>query len=64
MPLYEYACACGHSFEELIVRRSDEDEVRCPRCQGRDVHRLMSRPAASRSSGGGSSSSSSCGPVG
>ena len=64
MPIYEYACqACGKSFEELIVRRSDEAEVACPACRGRKVSRLMSRTAATRSGGSGSSGAS-CGPVG
>ncbi len=47
MPIYEYRCqSCGHTFEELILRRSDEAEVACPRCQKRDVSKEMSAPAA------------------
>lgn len=67
MPIYEYACApCGKTFEELVLRRSDEAEVRCPACGSADVGRQMSRPAAARSSGGGGGFAppSSCGPVG
>jgi putative FmdB family regulatory protein len=65
MPIYEYACTCGKTFEELIIRRSDEADVRCPRCKGSDVERLMSRPAAARTGGpGGSAGPGSCGPVG
>ncbi|HSB18664.1 MAG TPA: zinc ribbon domain-containing protein [Anaeromyxobacteraceae bacterium] len=64
MPIYEYACdACGKSFEELIIRRSDEAEVACPACRGRKVSRLLSRTASPRSGGGGSAGAS-CGPVG
>jgi putative FmdB family regulatory protein len=64
MPIYEYACdACGKSFEELIIRRSDEAEVACPACRGRKVSRLLSRTASPRSGGGGSGGAS-CGPVG
>jgi putative FmdB family regulatory protein len=63
MPIYEYACdACGKSFEELIIRKSDEAEVACPACRGRKVSRLLSRTAAPRSGGGGSAGA--CGPVG
>jgi putative FmdB family regulatory protein len=67
MPIYEYACqACGRTFEELVLRRSEEDEVRCPKCKGRRVEKLVSRPAAARSGGdgGGAAASAGCGPVG
>jgi putative FmdB family regulatory protein len=67
MPIYEYACAaCGRSFEELVLRKSDEAEVACPRCGGRKVERQMSRTAAPRTGGGdgGGRSSAGCGPVG
>jgi putative FmdB family regulatory protein len=66
MPIYEYACTCGKQFEELIVRRGDEAEVKCPSCGSREVDRQMSRPAAARTSGTGSSAASApaCGPVG
>ena len=67
MPIYEYACkACDRTFEELVLRRSDEDDVRCPKCKGKRVEKLVSRPAAARSGGDGGSaaSSASCGPVG
>ncbi len=67
MPIYEYACPrCDASFETLIGRRSDEAEVKCPRCGAHDVARRMSRTAAV---GGGSGHSGgsvppACGPVG
>jgi putative FmdB family regulatory protein len=33
MPIYEYLCPkCGHRFEELILRKSDEEEVVCEKC--------------------------------
>jgi putative FmdB family regulatory protein len=68
MPIYEYACkACHRTFEELVLRRSDEADVRCPACQGRRVEKRMSRPAAARSGGeggGAAESSPGCGPVG
>jgi putative FmdB family regulatory protein len=68
MPIYEYACApCGKTFEELVIRRSDEAEVRCPGCGSAEVGRQMSRPAAARVSGGGGGGyapAPSCGPVG
>jgi len=67
MPIYEYTCkACDRSFEELVLRRSDEDEVRCPACKGRKVEKRVSRPAAARSGGDGgmAAPSAGCGPVG
>lgn len=66
MPIYEYACApCGKSFEELIIRKSDEADVKCPSCGGAEVSRQISRPAAVGGGGGGSfPAAPSCGPVG
>ncbi len=68
MPIYEFACApCGKKFEDLIIRKSDEAEVKCPACGRQDVSRQMSRPAAARVGGGGEGSRSpapSCGPIG
>jgi putative FmdB family regulatory protein len=68
MPIYEFACApCGKKFEELIIRKSDEAEVKCPTCGSPRVSRQMSAPAAARTSGGSGGSYSpapSCGPVG
>jgi putative FmdB family regulatory protein len=66
MPIYEYACApCGKTFEELVLRKSDEAEVRCPGCGSPDVARRMSAPAASRSGGEtGGYVPPRCGPVG
>ena len=68
MPIYEYACTrCGKGFEELIIRSSDADEVKCPSCGTAEVSRQMSRPAAARMGGGsasGVSAAPACGPVG
>ncbi len=68
MPIYEYTCApCGKEFEELVIRRSDEAEVKCPSCGSPQVARRMSRPAAvggGDAGSGGSISAPSCGPVG
>jgi putative FmdB family regulatory protein len=66
MPIYEYACTpCGKSFEELVIRKSDEADVKCPVCGSAEILRQMSRPAAARVGGGeGSAPSRACGPVG
>jgi len=66
MPIYEYACkGCGKVFEEIVLRPSDEAELRCPGCRGRRVAKVMSRPAASAAGGGGGARTRpGCGPVG
>jgi len=66
MPIYEYRCApCDHVFEELIVRSSDERDVRCPACKGARVAKVMSRPAAARGTGAAASAPPrACGPIG
>jgi putative FmdB family regulatory protein len=43
MPLYEFACQqCAHTYEELVLH---DEAVECPKCQGRQVERLLSVPA-------------------
>ncbi len=43
MPLYEYVCeTCQKEFEALV---HDGEEVECPHCQGRELHRNLSLPA-------------------
>jgi putative FmdB family regulatory protein len=68
MPIYEYACkGCDRTFEELVLRPSDEKDVRCPACKGARVEKRMSRPAAARTGGEGSRGAApapGCGPVG
>ena len=40
MPIYEYSCQeCDRAFEELVIRRSDEGQVKCPKCGSRRVGR-------------------------
>ncbi|MEW5736371.1 MAG: zinc ribbon domain-containing protein [Thermodesulfobacteriota bacterium] len=58
MPIYEYRCDdCGRIFEKLVLGSSDTD-VRCPKCDCREVKRLLSS-CSSATGGLGSSSSSS-----
>lgn len=43
MPIYEFACEqCGEPFEELVLRPSAEDEIRCPKCGSRSVRKKVS----------------------
>ena len=46
MPIYEYACSCGNTFELMIFNRSDAEEVKCPACQGTDVKRQVGQTVA------------------
>jgi putative FmdB family regulatory protein len=60
MPIYELRCErCGHQFEELVFRRSEIEELACPRCGAADVGLLLSTfaSAATRPAGGGGTSS-------
>lgn len=42
MPIYEYTCrACGHQFEHLLLPAAKTDPA-CPKCQSRDLEKLMS----------------------
>ncbi|MBI5477277.1 MAG: zinc ribbon domain-containing protein [Deltaproteobacteria bacterium] len=61
MPIYEYHCnKCSNDFEELVFSRNPE--IECPRCQSRDVGRLLSVVSFSTGAGQFSSSAgSSCG---
>jgi len=44
MPIYEYHCAdCRRRVSLLVMRISDPEPPRCPRCQGTALSRLMSR---------------------
>jgi putative FmdB family regulatory protein len=46
VPIYEYACrACGREFQYLVLRKEDEEQLRCPDCNGRDLKKLVSRTA-------------------
>ncbi|MCX5867429.1 MAG: zinc ribbon domain-containing protein [Proteobacteria bacterium] len=44
MPIYEYLCrSCEKEFSELIRKPEEEVSLQCPRCQGQDLKRLISR---------------------
>jgi putative FmdB family regulatory protein len=63
MPIYEYTCAdCGTHFEKL-VRRSDADSVRCPKC-GEDHLNTEYSTFAARSGSGSKVTSEACAPEG
>ncbi len=42
MPIYEYACnKCGYKFEEM-QKLSDKPLTLCPKCNKKDLKKLMS----------------------
>ena len=46
MPIYEFGCQlCGKEFQYLVLRKEDEEGLICPRCNGRDLRKLVSRVA-------------------
>ncbi len=53
MPLFEYRCEdCDHKFEKL-VRHADRDKVPdCPKCQGDNTTKMISRTSFSLKGGG------------
>ena len=43
MPIYEFRClACNNCFELLAVRKDDTMEMKCPKCDGQEVERVLS----------------------
>jgi len=46
LPIYEYACrVCGREFQYLVLKKEDEEVLRCPGCKGSDLKKLVSRAA-------------------
>ena len=46
MPIYEYECkSCGREFQALVLKRAEEDQVKCDKCGARDLRKLISRVA-------------------
>ncbi len=63
MPIYEFICMdCNHEFEELVL--CNEEDISCPKCNGRNVKKQMSVCRAKWGSGGGSSGESSSSSIG
>jgi putative FmdB family regulatory protein len=50
MPIYEFLCRdCGRKMSALVLSRSRLDEVRCKRCGGANLEKLVSRFATVKS---------------
>ena len=63
MPIYEYRCLdCKNDFEAILWNSSDQESVRCPKCDGKEVVRVLSLFSKSCGSGSGSQLKPNCGP--
>jgi putative FmdB family regulatory protein len=57
MPLLEFHCLkCNDVFELLIMKESEEIELKCPKCGADDFERVMSTTSYAMGSGGGAQS--------
>lgn len=46
MPIYEYECrSCEVQFQTLIMKKSEEKGLVCPKCGQKGIRRLISRVA-------------------
>ncbi len=63
MPIFEYICSdCREKFEKLVLRRSDDSAVPCPRCGSTHTQQAFSTFATSGSSS--EASAGACAPGG
>jgi putative FmdB family regulatory protein len=63
MALIDFKCSeCGEKFDE-IVKQSNRESIRCPKCGSKEVKQLFEGRcnAGGSGKGGGSCSSGSCG---
>ncbi len=57
MPIYEFKCKdCGEEFEVFLKSKNEVSEVKCPKCNSKNIERLMSVVNAIVDSGSSSSS--------
>ena len=56
MPIYEFKCLkCSEFIELLIMNKGDEIELRCPKCSGEELERVLSSTNYSMGNGSGTS---------
>jgi putative FmdB family regulatory protein len=43
MPIYEFKCMqCQEFIEILLMNKDEEIEIKCPKCNARDLERVLS----------------------
>jgi hypothetical protein len=53
MPLYDYKCKiCANVFEVLVKSGDRDKEQACPKCESKEVGKLVSRTSFSLKGGG------------
>jgi len=59
MPIYEFKCLkCNDCFEILFTSAQETAELKCAKCDSKDVERVLSSTNFSVSSGSGSAGAS------
>jgi putative FmdB family regulatory protein len=52
MPIYEFRCMkCNEYFELLIMNREEQVDMKCEKCGGGDIERILSKTSHSMGSG-------------
>ena len=52
MPIYEFKCLKCEEFIELLIMNKDEEiELKCPKCNGEDLERILSSTSYSMADG-------------
>jgi len=61
MPVYTYICKdCGEKFDLLIGVTSEETELKCKKCNSRNIDKILSSFSVGNSGNKSSSSGPSC----
>ena len=54
MPIYEFKCLkCEEFIEMLVMNQDDEIELKCPKCGGEDLERVLSTTSYTMGYGSG-----------
>jgi putative FmdB family regulatory protein len=56
MPIYEFKCLkCEEFIELLVMNKNEEVELKCPKCKGEDLERILSSTSYNMAVGSGKS---------